>query len=305
MAPETMVGIDIGATKISIAVCQNNGLRPISVHPTPPEPDGAVQVICHALEGTDEVESIGAIGIGCPGPLDHGTGVILTPPNLPQWHGYPLADTISSRTGVPVFIENDGNLGALGEASYGAGVNHDTVLYLAVGTGLGAGLVRNGEIDHGSSGCAAEIWAFEPSVFEGRSGPPVNDTASGKGLVMKANEAMSLGVPSSLQPGFTTHDVVEAYATDDAAAIEAFTCARHALTAVIIFSVMLVDPDVVVLGGGMCQNHSWFVDPVRLMFEQQMPIDRLKEKPITGSPLGGNAVLFGAVQLAQSQTVKR
>lgn len=159
----TVLGVDVGGTKIAAGrVNPRAEIEGVVV-------EGAVMVESHAAGGFDRSlaqlwsaieqtlnSSVEAIGIAAPGPLDSVSGVILNPPNLPGWRDVPLARMVQERFGLPVRIENDCNAAALGEARFGAGRGHSVMFYAAIGTGIGAGIVFDGKIFRGAHRFAGE-----------------------------------------------------------------------------------------------------------------------------------------------------
>ena len=160
-----VVGIDIGGTKLATVVADKDGNILQKVRkPTESEkgPRHAVQLL---LEMVDEVLDLAAlpradisgIGVSCGGPLDTKTGIIYSPPNLPGWDALPLKEMIESEFHIPTVIENDANASALAEARFGGGRGYDYVLYMTMSTGIGGGIVANGEIYHGANDSAGEV----------------------------------------------------------------------------------------------------------------------------------------------------
>ena len=160
-----VVGIDIGGTKLATVVADRDGNILQKVRkPTESEkgPQHAVQFL---LEMVDEVihlaglrrENISGIGVSCGGPLDTKTGIVYSPPNLPGWDALPLKKMIESALHIPTVIENDANAGALAEWRFGGGRGYDYVLYMTMSTGIGGGIVANGEIYHGANDSAGEV----------------------------------------------------------------------------------------------------------------------------------------------------
>ena len=160
-----VVGIDIGGTKLATVVADKNGNILQKVRkPTESDkgPRHAVQLL---LAMVDEVidlaalrrEDLSGIGVSCGGPLDTTTGIIYSPPNLPGWDALPLKEMIESEFHIPTIIENDANASALAEARFGGGRGYDYVLYMTMSTGIGGGIVANGEIYHGANDSAGEV----------------------------------------------------------------------------------------------------------------------------------------------------
>ena len=161
-----LIGIDIGGTKCAVSLGYTSG-------------DGAVEVIYRcskrltAKRGPDAVlpelledvrtcisksqEFPVAIGISCGGPLDSRKGLVLSPPNLPGWDEVPVVEYFTKATGIPTYLCNDANAGALAEWRMGAGKGCSNMVFMTFGTGLGAGLILNGELYEGTSDSAGEL----------------------------------------------------------------------------------------------------------------------------------------------------
>ncbi|HLX41719.1 MAG TPA: ROK family protein, partial [Ktedonobacteraceae bacterium] len=129
---------------------------------TNPAPERILPLIFKAVEQalTEAhvgLDAIAGIGIAAPGPLDHRTGIVFEPPNMPGWNRVPLRDLFAERFHVPVYVENDANTCCLGEYMFGAGRSYNMVVYMTISTGIGGGVMINGEIMEGASGIAAEL----------------------------------------------------------------------------------------------------------------------------------------------------
>lgn len=152
----TVIGVDLGGTKVLVAAVDEHGTPTGHVKEvTPTEgPEAVADVIATAIESIDD--SPAAVGVGVPGPATG--GVVLEAPNLMGWGSdVPFADMLSTRLGVPVVLGNDANVGTLGEARHGAGQGSENVLGCWLGTGIGGGLVINGLLYQGVSGTAGEL----------------------------------------------------------------------------------------------------------------------------------------------------
>ena len=160
-----IVGIDIGGTKLATVVADGTGtiLKKIR-KPTSAErgPHHAVECLLEMVEQTIRLaelkrENISGIGVSCGGPLDTKTGVVYSPPNLPGWDAFPLKESIEAEFHVPTIIENDANASALAEWRFGGGRGYNYVLYMTMSTGIGGGIVANGQIYHGANDSAGEV----------------------------------------------------------------------------------------------------------------------------------------------------
>ncbi len=198
-----VLAVDLGGTKICSALVGEGGevLRQ-DVRPTEASL-GQQRVIDNILSSLRAVtppgtlgSGIRALGVGAPGPLDPQKGEIIFAPNL-QWRNVNLRQILEDALGIPVFLENDANLAALGEHLYGAGRGHDHMVFLTVSTGVGGGLILNGEIYSGAYGGAGEVG----HIVVAPDGPPcscgnrgcLEAVASGRAIRRMAAELISSG----------------------------------------------------------------------------------------------------------------
>ena len=160
-----LIGIDIGGTKLAAVIADRHGkiLQKLR-RPTAAKkgPEHAVQLLMDMVYETIDLagssrERISKIGVSCGGPLDAKKGIVYSPPNLPGWDAIPLKDLIEAEFHIPTTIENDANAGALAEWRFGGGRGHNYVLYMTMSTGIGGGIVANGEIYHGANDSAGEV----------------------------------------------------------------------------------------------------------------------------------------------------
>lgn len=204
-----VVGIDLGGTQIRIAVLRGSNLlsrvsEETGVDPTPeriiPRMHCAIQ---KALDKScSTLEQIRGIGIGVAGPLNSESGVVFAAPNLSEWENIPLQDIFQEYYNLPVFVENDANAAALGEYVFGAGRGCKNMVYLTISTGIGSGIIINGQIVEGTSGTAGELghmtvdWRGECCNC-GNIGC-LESIASGTAIARRANEAIAAGQGTEL-----------------------------------------------------------------------------------------------------------
>lgn len=302
----TVIAIDAGASKTVVARYAAGNIEPFDRFVTPATGDGLVEAIAHSLEraglsarGSNGEKEIDHIGLGAPGPLDVERGTILDPPNLPGWRDYPLVAALEERIGVRVRLENDANVGALGEARFGSGKSFSTVYYLTISTGIGAGLVIDGAIFSGYRGMAGEVHAIDPGTYFGEeTGTNVIERASGPGMVRCAQRRIASGMATSLDAEtLDTYKLLAALDRNDSVAVETVETARNAIAGLLINVLTIVAPSVVVLAGGLCTDNRWFVDPVRDRVRRWVRIPALREVPIERASLWDTAVLYGAAVL--------
>jgi len=160
-----VVGIDLGGTNVkTAAVSQDKKILTQDSRPTAAEngPEAVMDVMAQAVKDVVRdaglsLEDVTAVGIGAPGPMNWQTGIVYSPPNLPGWRNVPLAESMFKRLNVPCYVDNDANVACFGEYWSGAGQGVDTMCLLTLGTGVGGGIVINGELLRGIDGTAAEI----------------------------------------------------------------------------------------------------------------------------------------------------
>jgi glucokinase len=249
------VGIDLGGTKLAGCLMDAEGqvLREATVPTQAWEGPEAVLGRMRALIGDMlagvPADQVAGVGIGSPGPLDYRQGLILSPPNLPGWDRIPLRDAMASAFSLPVFLDNDANAAALAEHRAGAGLGADRMVYVTVSTGIGAGLVIDGQIYRGETGSAGEFGHISVNAW----GEPcacgnvgcLENYASGTALARRAEE--EFGTPMSAE------EVMRRGLGGDARARRIVDEAFHALGIGLVNLVNLINPKRIVIGGGVSQ----------------------------------------------------
>jgi glucokinase len=298
---EYTIAVDIGATKTVVATYRNGDLNEVERFLTPENPDHAVQRIVTVVQDlTASQGSPTRIGIGAPGPLDPESGVFLQPPNMKAWWGYPFVDRLQETLDLPIILENDANVGALGESVFGSGRGYPSVYYITISTGIGAGLVIDGKVFGGHKGIAGEVYAIQPGHFYGHDGGDnVIELASGPGLIRRTTRRLADGAESSLSAeGLDTHKLLAAVTNGDPLAVEILDDGRNAIAGLVMAMLYALSPSMVVLGGGLCTDNTWYVDPVKERVDRWLIIPALKEIPIARAELWDSAVLYGAAVLS-------
>jgi glucokinase len=249
------IAVDIGGTTVRVARWDTEDhadLTLLSTHPTPPDISQLIPLLCAALGDVDPATSI---GVGCAGLVDSGAGIARWMPHA-AGRDVALGPALRQQLGVPVIVDNDANLASLAEARRGAGSGMRTVLTVTLGTGIGAGLCIDGVIER-ARGSLGEVGHMKvapgPRCACGESGCW---EALASGRVLDAAARRVLG-PSALAP-----ELVAAAATDSAA--------RDALDDIGVWLgvglanlISIIDPDIVVLGGGAMRAGSALLDPAK------------------------------------------
>jgi len=272
------VAVDIGGTHIRVAVYEPSSIEPISHKRTRSyanEP-GVYDRLAQVIESVWRKGEVSAIGIASPGPLDPYTGTILATPNIPEWKNFPLAPKLSEQFGVPVFLDNDANMAALGEWQFGAGRGHHDIVYLTISTGIGGGAIINDRLLQGFRGMGAELghMIIDPE------GPPcgcghrghLESFSSGPSIVRYVNEQLNAGweAKSSLhaQPNLSAAKVADAAREGDSLAVSAFERAGFYLGIGVANYLAIFDPSIVIFGGGVSQVGDLLFQPFELSLRE-------------------------------------
>jgi predicted NBD/HSP70 family sugar kinase len=289
-----VLGIDLGARFVRGAVCDLSG-RVRARHDVElrrAHASTALETIAELVDTLVDVSGLGrdivdGIVVGVPGAVDATDGTIRLATNVADLEGAAFAEALGGSLELPVTLENDVNLAAVGERWQGVARGVDDFAFLSIGTGMGAGLVLGGELHRGRRGTAGEVdYAF------GGFGEDVDPCA---GAVAELAGVVASEDNSSLAPPFDARDVfAAARAGDDAASSVVAEVARRIALHAVPFAVA-VDIDLVVLGGGIGANGDLILEPVRRHLGEWLPYPPRVEV----SALGEAAVLTGALAIGR------
>jgi glucokinase len=258
----------------------------------------------------DAADAVERIGICAPGPLDPHTGVVLNPPNVPCWRNFPLAAEISRRYGGSVKIDNDANAAALAEGLWGAGRGYRNVFYAGIGTGIGTGILFDGHIYYGRTGAAAEgghvsIDYNGPRCGCGKKGC-IEVLASGTAIGKKARAKLEekagcspaiLALAGGDIQAVSSEMVGKAYAAGDLLAREILMETVRLLAIWLGNIVDLLEPDVMILGGGVATMLRPLFDEIRNRLPAWCVNVRCLEIPLVPACYGENAGIAGGAAL--------
>lgn len=255
--------------------------------------------------------SLAGIGICAPGPLDPIRGVVLNPPNLPCWRNFPLAAEVQRVFEVCAKVDNDANAAALAEAVWGAGRGFRNVLYATLGTGIGTGIVFDRRIYHGRTGSAAEgghvsIDYNGPRCGCGKRGC-IEALCSGPAIAQRARTRLTESNTQSLMRDLTggnlenliAEHVAEAFHAGDVVAREVLEATADLLTVWLGNMIDLLEPDVIVLGGGVAQLMSEFFPRMQINLPAWCVNARCCEIPLRLAKYGSDAGIAGAAALCR------
>ncbi len=282
-----VLGIDIGGTKIAAGIVDSEArVLETAVVPTRAAEGFAMSYaqLQAAIEATMR-DDVTAIGICSPGPINPKTGVVINPPNLPGWVNIPLAERISCTYGLPCRVENDANAAGLAEARFGAARGYSTVFYVTVSTGIGSGIILDGKIHHGKSGQAGEGGHV---TIDYRS-----ESVCGCG-VPGCIEALASGTAIARRAGMSAEEVGRAAAQGNARAIAILDETALMLSAWLGSAINMLDPDIIVIGGGVAQIGEPLFSRLRRIVPTRSINQFAAETPIVPAALGANSGILGA-----------
>ena len=327
------LGIEIGGTKLQLGVGRGDRahFEAIERYDVAPErgAEGILQQIHVSVQGLMQRFDIRRVGVGFGGPVDGTTGRVITSHQIDGWTGLALVDWVQDKLQLPAVLGNDCDCAALAEARYGAGRGHRTVFYITVGTGVGGGLVIDQRVHGTDRPAAAEIGHLRPGLLAYDSKATVESLASGWGIAATARACL-LDAPERLQDrllpngrpalnevdrrdltdrchgnpeSLSTLMVGQAAAAGNNGARAILSTGTDALGWAVAQMMALVDPDIVVIGGGVSlMGDELFLDPIREAVSRYLFPPLAGACCVTGPQLGEEVVVHGAVALgAQGQ----
>ena len=319
--PESPVlAVDLGGTKIITAIISDQGQIMareycLTLAEEGPQPviNRILSAIDHLLSGKSMAPSqLDSISLAAAGAIDFDQGLVTSSPNLPGWHNIPLRDTVKEKYGVNTFLINDASAAALGEHQFGAGKGVNNLVLLTVGTGIGGGIIINGELYLGACGSAGEIGHMTIDV----NGPRcscgnigcLETLTSGTAVAREAIRRISQGERSSLTEivsgkieDITSEMVEDAAAGGDSLASEVILQAATYLGVGMVNLVNIFNPEMIIVGGGMAKMGDRLLNPAR-----QVVMDRVfpllaQAVCIVPAQLGEDAGVLGAAVFARQQ----
>jgi glucokinase len=318
MESKWLVGVDLGGTTIKMAFISQYGeivhkweiVTDISEKGKNITTDIAKAIDTKLDELQEQKSKLQAIGMGAPGPVNMATGLIYEAVNL-GWENYPLKDLLEVETGLPVVVDNDANLAAIGEMWKGAGEGSKDLICVTLGTGVGGGIITHGDIVHGINGAGGEIGHI--TVIPeggalcncGKTGC-LETVASATGIVRTAKEQVELHPESRLakvakEEGLTAKVVFE-LANDGE---EVASMVVHQVTAplglVLANLANALNPEKIVIGGGVSRAGEALLNPLRKYFDQFLFPRTKVGVHIAAATLGNDAGVIGAAYLAKTK----
>lgn len=299
-----VIGVDLGATHLMVLLSDLEAqavVRVASPFVVEEGPKLGLERIAQAIEQALQeaglgMERIFGVGIGVPGPLDFATGKPIFPPIMPGWHDTPIRERLRERLNKPVYLDNDANLGAIGEYWWGGGRGARNVAFIKVGTGIGCGLIIEGQIYRGEIGSAGEIGhaVIDPHGARCRCGSSgcLETMAAAPAILQAARDA---GLAVAGQPFCTILDLISAARNGDERARGLFEQAGRLIGTALTSLVNLLNPGIIVVGGGVARAGPFLLEPLReTVHDRALPVAGRGTR-IVASELGADAIAIGAV----------
>jgi glucokinase len=296
---EYAIGVDLGGTNLRAAAISRDGkmLNRIS-RSTPGSGRNAVitgmVTAIETLQASLSSQTLVGVGVGVPGFILMDQGIIAVAPNLPEFENYPVRDDIESRLGAPVILENDANAAALGEKWMGAGRDTDNLILLTLGTGIGGGIIIDGDVLRGRLGMAAELGHITISP----NGYPCG--CGNRGCVEKYASATAVSAMArllNLGPDLSAEEVYQLAKGGNERAQAIFETVGASLGTLLATLITIFDFPLYLLGGGMTAAWDLFEPAMKLELQSRSFPYRRSPPRIERALLGADAGLYGAAYL--------
>jgi len=309
-----VLGCELQAASLRVGLFDLTGsmLACVEHEERPATPDAVVQQIAagvfHVLDRSGvSLEQVEGMGVAAPGPLSPNSGILRTPPNLPGWRDVPLKRMLELALDLPVLVEKDGNAAALGEAWLGAGQHARSLVFIIVDTGIGSGILLNGQLHRGRNDGAGEIGHTTvdldgPACRCGGYGC-LEAMASGLALSRKAAAAVRRGVDSCLSDGIVTDEssgvptLLRAAAAGDGLANDLLDECGRFIGIAIANVVNMYNPELIVLGGRLALHHPQVVERACELGRRRAFPTLAQSVSVVPSTLGDAFLMKGAASL--------
>jgi len=306
--------IDLGGTKLLSVIATPDG-EILARDRRPSQTQEGLEAILARMAGSldsaaeeagVQPSQLGAVGVASAGAINFDRGIVSEAPQLPGWQDVPLRDLLQEQLQLPVLLDNDANAAGFGELTFGAGRGSRHLIYLTISTGIGGGIIIDGQLYRGKSGAAAELGHIVIDM-----GGPVcpcgargclEAIASGTAMVWRAQEALEQGRSPLLaqlaaEEPLTAELIARAARQGDEACTEIYRVAAFALGNALASYVSIFDPNAIVLGGGIMNSSELIFEPARRTMEgmvRRLPLQGLR---VLKGELGDESGVLGMVAL--------
>jgi glucokinase len=317
MSEAETIGVDLGGTKMQVGVLAGvETLYESRETSRGQDQDELVELLVREVtEAREARPDAVAVGLGIPATINQARGVAIAAVNLPLLD-LPVRDVVEERVGLPVFLDNDGNVAAYAEFLFGAARGKPTMVMLTIGTGIGGGLILGGQIFRGATGAGAELG----HVVIQADGPPcqgncpnhgcVESLASGTALGREGRAAAESTPDSALGRLLDAGEEVDGLAVTEAAlagdetAIGVFDLIGGRLGVACASFANIFEPEAIVVGGGVIKAGDLLLDPARKEVRARA-LNPMNKTPILEATLGPDAGMIGAAALARAELAKQ
>lgn len=310
---EQVLAFDLGGTSMRCALVSRDGTIVADLERPTNSERGVDPIIEEIAEMIEQIaEQTGAaddlpIGIGAPGPLNPHTGIIHFCPNLPGWIDVPLRDRLSRLTGRPVTLGNDANAATLGERYFGVAGETDHLIYIALGTGFGGGVISNGQLIDGINGLGGElghtcISMDGPRCTCGSIGC-IEASCSGWAIARDGQQLVNTGRGNAIAARASNPDAVDARAVSNAAAdgdqgaLQILAMAGRAFGVALSNFAAIFNPEMIVVGGGLAETGEPLLKPAQETFRLYTQPSIAAQVQFAETGLGSRTGIYGAAAL--------
>ena len=317
-----VIGIDIGATHTLVLVADMRGKvladaeMPLDIAKGPETCLSQINNLVDAnlWQVNGSLDDVKAIGVGVPGPVIKSKGIVSAPPIMPGWDGFAIRQRLEEHWHKPITLDNDADLGAVGEWEFGAGRGQANLVYIKIGTGIGCGILLDGQIYYGVLGTAGEIG----HVTISEDGPPctcgnygcLEAMAGGRAIAQRAQLAIKAGQRTTLADlnhgrEITARDVAEAAQAGDMVSQQLLSDAGRHIGSALASLINLLNPGLVLVGGGVTGSGDFLLSPIRQAVNERTMRASLRATRIELADLGRRSTAMGAVSMAISMTFQQ
>lgn len=300
MGAACVAGLDIGGTKAAAAWATAEGIRGPTVRRdmVPDSADASLAAAADALRAAlaGAPGPLRAIGVGVPAIVDREAGMVQWAPNIPGWNGFPLGERLAEAFGVPVYVDYDGHMAALGEFWLGAGQGVANLVLVTIGTGIGGGIIADGRLLRGSVGVAGALGWMSCPQWESPEATKLGALealAAGPGILRRARRRGDYSSPP---------DVFAAARAGDRAASATIAEAAAGLGLGLANVVSILGPEVILIGGGVGAHADLFIPAIERAIKAHAQPFAARAARVATAALGPDAGLVGAARLALGRT---
>lgn len=305
MSESQVIGIDFGGTSVKLAVLEGEELL-TSVHRIRTQeyhgPESLIDKIVEVIsEVRKEFPDVAAVGVGVPGAVDYQRGITYNLTNVEGWSDVALREILAGKTGLPCVVDNDANCMAFAEWKYGAAQGTESAVCVTLGTGVGGGLILNGQVYRGATYAAGEIGQMSVD-YRGVAGPYGNSGALeryiGNKQITDLAEEMYRAAGRDIPDPHTPEVIAKLAGAGDKTAIEVWEKVADYLANCLMSIVYLLNPEIIVIGGGVSEAGDLLFGPLLKNLEDSLTDECFDHLNIVPAKFGNTAGMIGCAALA-------